>query len=177
MFSAHRLGGLLLLASVVFAACSSTPTATPSPSPKPAAATPVGPSAPSGSNTLDVGIPVNVATSAALGDYLAGEEGMTLYVFAKDGPDSSKCVDACAETWPPYLIASNEPLTPGEGVTGTVGSFARADGSLQVTYNGQPLYYYSADVSAGDTRGEGIGGVWSVVKRESGVKPSSSPSR
>ena len=33
-----------------------------------------------------------------------------------------------------------------------------------VTYKGLPLYYYKGDKNPGDTNGNNIGGVWSVVK-------------
>jgi predicted lipoprotein with Yx(FWY)xxD motif len=42
----------------------------------------------------------------------------------------------------------------------------RAEGTMQVVYNGHPLYYYSADTKAGDTKGEGLnafGAGWDVV--------------
>jgi predicted lipoprotein with Yx(FWY)xxD motif len=32
-----------------------------------------------------------------------------------------------------------------------------------VSYNGMPLYYYAADSAAGDTKGQGVGGVWFVA--------------
>jgi hypothetical protein len=51
----------------------------------------------------------------------------------------------------------------GSGVTGTLGTFARADGSLQVTYGGRALYYFASDKQAGDTTGQGVGGVWFVA--------------
>lgn len=49
-------------------------------------------------------------------------------------------------------------------MTGALATITRADGTTQVTYDGHPLYYYAADVQAGDTNGEGVGGVWHVAK-------------
>jgi predicted lipoprotein with Yx(FWY)xxD motif len=45
------------------------------------------------------------------------------------------------------------------GVTG-LGTTARADGSVQVTYQGHPQYRYARDTSPGDTTGDGVGGIW-----------------
>ena len=48
----------------------------------------------------------------------------------------------------------------------TVATSARSDGEPQVTYNGHPLYLFSADRNAGDTNGQGVnafGGLWYVV--------------
>jgi predicted lipoprotein with Yx(FWY)xxD motif len=38
-------------------------------------------------------------------------------------------------------------------VTGNLGTITRTDGSLQVTYNGLPLYFFSGDKAAGDANG------------------------
>jgi predicted lipoprotein with Yx(FWY)xxD motif len=45
-----------------------------------------------------------------------------------------------------------------------VSTITRADGSAQLTYKGMPLYFWKSDVKPGDTTGNGVGGVWSVVK-------------
>jgi predicted lipoprotein with Yx(FWY)xxD motif len=42
----------------------------------------------------------------------------------------------------------------------------RGDGTMQIVYNGHPLYYFSGDTKAGDTNGEGLtafGAGWDVV--------------
>ena len=36
-------------------------------------------------------------------------------------------------------------------------------GKKQVTIDGVPLYYFSGDTKAGDTNGQGVGGIWFVV--------------
>jgi predicted lipoprotein with Yx(FWY)xxD motif len=53
--------------------------------------------------------------------------------------------------------------TAPDGVTGKLGTTTRTDGSLQVTYNDQPLYFFVGDTKAGDTTGQGVGNVWYVV--------------
>ncbi len=72
----------------------------------------------------------------------------------------SACTGGCATTWPPLTVTSAGSVTGGTGVTGRIGTMTRADGTLQVTYNGAPLYFYSGDAAAGDAHGQGIGGVW-----------------
>ena len=124
-------------------------------------------------------IDVSVSHTAA-GDALAGAGGMTLYVFANDTGDKSTCNGDCAGTWPP-LLGDGSQVNAGDGVTGTFGTTTRDDGSQQITHGGQPLYYYSGDKAAGDSKGEGIGGVWSIapVGEASGSqaeKPSATPS-
>lgn len=105
---------------------------------------------------------LNVATDPILGNYLTAANGMTLYVFANDAPGVSNCSGNCAVNWPPYPSSVSNALATG--VAGTVGTIARADGSSQLIYNGLPLYFWKGDAKPGDTTGNGVGGVWSVVK-------------
>jgi predicted lipoprotein with Yx(FWY)xxD motif len=107
------------------------------------------------------GTSVQVAETG-LGPIMVGPEGMTLYMFANDGPGESACYDSCATTWPPFLVEDG--AVAGEGVDPSLlGTTERTNGDLQLTYNGMPLYYYAPDSAPGDTNGQGIGGVWYVV--------------
>ena len=105
-----------------------------------------------------------LATAASsLGTIVVDTAGMTLYVFDKDVADSgeSACEGECLVKWPAVVAESDTPTV--DGVTGTVGVITRTDGTKQVTLNGLPLYYWAGDAAAGDTTGEGVGGVWWVV--------------
>jgi len=106
---------------------------------------------------------VDIAHDPNLGDHLIGQDGRTLYIFTKDTPGASTCTDTCAATWPPFTLSAGATVAAGTGVTGTVGTLKRADGSMQVTYDNLPVYYFSGDSAAGDVKGQGIGGVWYVV--------------
>jgi predicted lipoprotein with Yx(FWY)xxD motif len=96
------------------------------------------------------------------GKVLTDSAGKTLYTFKNDTtPGKSACNGGCASTWP-ALTATAAP----SGVSGAPGAFAlitRDDGSQQVTYKGAPLYRYSGDAAAGDTKGDGIGNIWFVA--------------
>ncbi len=48
-------------------------------------------------------------------------------------------------------------------MTGTLATITRDDGTTQVTYNGAPLYYFAADEKAGDSAGQGVGGIWFIA--------------
>jgi predicted lipoprotein with Yx(FWY)xxD motif len=104
------------------------------------------------------------STSASLGQYLSAYNGMTVYTFTKDKSGTSTCYGQCAVNWPPYTVKSTADIHVPISVHGKVGTITRADGSLQVTYNGMPLYFWKSDTKPGDTTGQGVGGVWYVVK-------------
>jgi len=101
--------------------------------------------------------------NTGLGNILVAENGMTLYMFAKDTtPGESACYDACAAAWPPLLTEARPQA--GKGVDpAKLGTIKRKDGKLQVTYNGMPLYLWVNDKAPGDTTGQNVNGVWFVV--------------
>jgi predicted lipoprotein with Yx(FWY)xxD motif len=93
---------------------------------------------------------------------LADSRGLTLYWFAPDTATKSVCNGSCAAYWPPV----KGPVTAGPGVTGTLGTIKRADGSAQATYDGHPLYTYVGDSAPGQAHGNGLnlnGGLWHEV--------------
>jgi predicted lipoprotein with Yx(FWY)xxD motif len=106
---------------------------------------------------------VRVGNSEELGDFLVGANGMTLYLFTVDEERLSNCYEQCAANWPPLLVQPGEAPVPGMGVTGELGVTERDDGSLQVIYDGKPLYYWVNDEAPGDTTGQGVNDVWFVV--------------
>lgn len=99
----------------------------------------------------------------------ASKPGFSLYVFDSDNSTLpfSSCYDGCESNWPPVLVNTPEDLLITTAVsnifTEEFGLSARCDGSLQVTYNNSPLYYYASDANAGDILGDGVGGVWHLI--------------
>jgi predicted lipoprotein with Yx(FWY)xxD motif len=105
---------------------------------------------------------VNLGKNDTLGSFLVDDKGMTLYLFTKDTPNTTVCYDKCATAWPP-LLTTGDPVA-GDGVDASLfGTTTRTDGTVQVTYNGWPLYYYEKDKAPGDVTGQDVGGVWYVV--------------
>ena len=153
------LAGVATAALLVVAACSAAATpvapvlgATDTPTLAPGMATP-------NATTLTLG----VTNDPSLGAYLTGPTGMTLYVFKNDTPDTSTCTGTCATKWPGLTAAAGTMITPPTGATGALSLITRTDGTMQVAYDHQPLYYYSGDSSAGDTTGQGLLGKWFVA--------------
>jgi len=118
---------------------------------------------------------VKVAHTTA-GDALVGEDGKTLYSFAKDTNGTIACTGSCTGTWPPFTLDAGEKTTAGSGVTaGWLATVTRPDGKTQVTYAGHPLYYFASDTAAGDAKGNGYLGIW-FIATANGKLPSASAS-
>ena len=100
---------------------------------------------------------------------LVDDNGMTLYAFSQDtqGAGGTAAVSAC--TSEQCLAAWPLVTTDGDGVAGggvdqsLLGMAEHANGAMQVTYNGWPLYRFAGDLAAGDSNGQGLGGAWWVV--------------
>lgn len=104
-----------------------------------------------------------MVADSSLGKIVVDGDGETVYMFDKDtqGSGQSSCTGECLTNWPPLTSTGDAPSLTG--VTGEVGTITTADGSMQVTLNGWPLYYFAGDAAAGDVNGQGVGGVWWVL--------------
>ncbi len=110
---------------------------------------------------LAAGTAIDIKNKDGVGSYLVDSNGMTLYVFQNDPADKSTCAGPCAENWPPFYT---EDVTVSGGLDATkFGTITRDDGGKQTTYRGKPLYFFVQDKAPGDTRGQGIKGVWSAA--------------
>ena len=103
--------------------------------------------------------------STEYGKAVFGPSGKVVYVFGADRGSTSRCYGVCATAWPP-LLTTAAPLA-GPGVEAKLlGTTKRKNGSLQVTYNHHPLYYYSAD-KVGKVMCQHAnmhGGLWLIIK-------------
>jgi predicted lipoprotein with Yx(FWY)xxD motif len=106
---------------------------------------------------------LGTATDDELGEFLVDNDGMTLYLFTTDTAGTSTCYDECAAAWPPLLTDDTDVTASGAVDAELIGTVDRDDGTVQVTYNGQPLYYFAEDNEPGETKGQGLNGVWYVV--------------
>jgi predicted lipoprotein with Yx(FWY)xxD motif len=156
--------GLAAMALVVAACGSSGSSSTSSSSP----AAPASSAAP----------PTSASSSALMTATINGTKvvtnsrGLTLYWFVPDTSTTSKCTGSCATYWPPV----KGPATAGAGVTGTLGTITRSDGTKQATYDGHPLYTYVGDTAPGQAKGNALnlsGGLWYEMT-VSGATPTAS---
>jgi predicted lipoprotein with Yx(FWY)xxD motif len=102
--------------------------------------------------------PLDLLKLASGEEIVVDANKLTVYTFDVDGGRDSKCYDACAKAWPPVLVDANtqvrEPLSTS----------IRKDGSIQLVLNGQPLYLFVGDSQPGDINGDGLQGVWHIIK-------------
>jgi predicted lipoprotein with Yx(FWY)xxD motif len=159
---------------VLMAACSSGSSTTTSSS---AASSPASPTAAAAPATTQASSPaalgqasgaasVSLATISGLpAKALVGSNGRTLYLFQADKNGASACTGACAAAWPPDIVTGQP--QPGSGVSqALLGTITRPDGTKQLTYNGHPLYYFTADTAGGTDHGQAVkafGAEWYVV--------------
>ena len=154
---------------LMLAACSSsssTTTSTPSTSSPATAPTATQASSPAATSQASGTATVSLAAVSGIpAKVLVGANGRILYLFQADKNGTSACTGACAAAWPPYTVTGTPQA--GSGVSQTLlGTITRPDGTMQVTYNGHPLYYFSADTSGGTAHGQAVkafGAEWDVV--------------
>lgn len=107
---------------------------------------------------------LTAATSEQWGEHLVTGDGMSVYLYVLDEDGTLACVDACLNNWPPLLVEEGEEPNLGDGVDPElVGTIERADGELQLTYGGHPLYTYRRDTEPGHTRGQRLGDQFFLV--------------
>ena len=146
--------GLAALALAVSACGSSSSSSSATSTPAAGASSPAA-SAPASSASANMVLSTTINGTQVL----TNSKGFTLYWFVPDTSTKSNCNGSCATYWPPV----KGPVTAGSGVTGTLGTITRSDGSTQATYDGHPLYTYVGDTAPGQAKGNGLnlsGGVW-----------------
>ena len=105
-----------------------------------------------------------------LGYVLANAEGFTVYWFVRDhrGSPRSACTGRCLLAWFPV---TGRPVAPrGVRLNAMLGTITRPGGLVQATYNGYPLYTFSADSAPGQTSGNGSAGLWHVIKEKASAR-------
>lgn len=131
----------------------SVPAASEAPASEPAPSEPAASEAASGDATV-------LVADSDLGEILTDAEGNVIYFFANDTEGTSTCADDCLANWPP--VPADGTPTAGDGVTAELGTTDATDGTTMLTVNGFPAYYFAGDQAAGDTNGQGVGGIWWV---------------
>ena len=106
-----------------------------------------------------------ILKKSEFGKVIFDSNGNVVYMFGRDKTPTSTCYGLCASAWPPVLTKGAPSVGPGLNAS-LLGTTKRKDGSLQVTYNHHPLYFYSADKPGKIMCQHAVmhGGIWLVVK-------------
>ena len=162
-----RLGAGLAVAlgaALLTAACSSSGSSSSSAPASSAAAAPAGGTATSAAAAAGSGLVITTKSGSA-GAFLTDGSGRAVYLWMKDGKDSSACSGACAGAWPP--VTTTGAVTASGGVNkADLSAITRSGGAKQVVYDGHPLYYFSGDSGPGQVNGQGsdgFGAKWWLV--------------
>jgi predicted lipoprotein with Yx(FWY)xxD motif len=156
---------ILAVALLVVACGGSTTSSNPAPTPTtaPTATPTIAPTtAPTTAPTAALIKTATATVSGASETILANAQGLTLYYRTSDSPPSTVCSGGCASAWPPLLAPGSGTPTSATPLPGKLTVVVDANGN-QIEYNGHPLYTFSSDSAAGQTNGEGVGGVWHVA--------------
>jgi predicted lipoprotein with Yx(FWY)xxD motif len=106
-----------------------------------------------------------ILRKSEFGKVIFDSNSNVVYMFGRDKTATSTCYGLCAKAWPPVLTKSAPGVGPGLNAS-LLGTTKRKDGSLQVTYNHHPLYFYSADMHGKIMCQHAVmhGGIWLVLK-------------
>jgi predicted lipoprotein with Yx(FWY)xxD motif len=154
-----------LAAALTLAACGSSSSGSSQTSASTAAATTASQSGAAGAAVVKTASNANVGATV-----LTNASGMTLYTLSGERDGKLICTStACLHVWHPVTVTAA--VTP-TGVS-SLATVTRSDGTVQVTYKGQPLYTFAQDTAPGQDNGQGLKdvGTWSVVK-VAGAAPS-----
>ena len=100
---------------------------------------------------------------------LVEQGGRALYIFTEDEPGQSRCDPKCERLWPPLFAEDNaRPHGPF--------TIARSfDGRPMWAWQGKPLYRWISDRKRGAAGGDGVAGVWFLVRVPPELKTAVTP--
>jgi len=183
--SVHRLlgGSLLLGAAVTVAACGASGATASGSGSSPSSGT-----ASSAGSSPSSAMTVSAKSVPGVGTVLVNGQGQTLYLLTSERGGKITCTasNGCTKLWPEITLPKGTTAaTAGSGAQSSLlGTVKDADGNLEVTYNGWPVYTFAGDSGPGVAHGQGItsfGGTWYVLNASGDPvtgtsQPSSSPS-
>lgn len=102
--------------------------------------------------------PIMIKTDVNKISYITDSKGMTLYVYDKDTLGVSTCSGTCATNWPAFMS------TVSSVSESNVSVIINKDGTKQYAWKSKPLYYFAKDINPGDKLGDGVLGVWHIVR-------------
>lgn len=112
---------------------------------------------------------VRIASNGSFGSIMTDSAGRSLYFFSVDYNGTSNCSGGCLAAWPAFYTDPANLTLDADLKAEDFATITRSDGAKQTTYKGWPLYYYAQDASAGETKGDNVGGNWFIAKPDYSV--------
>lgn len=122
---------------------------------------------------------VKTMSVPSVGTVLVDGSGHALYTPEQEANGKILCTKGCTAVWPPLTLPSGASLPSVSGLSGTLGTVARPDGTRQLTLGGKPLYRFSFDGAgkvSGNGKSDSFGGrsfTWHVVTATGAAAPTS----
>jgi predicted lipoprotein with Yx(FWY)xxD motif len=138
-----------LVKAATSAQASASTTVAPTPAPAAAPATTAAPA-----------LALKLADSP-LGKIMVDADGHTLYALTQDANGTPTCTDGCAKAWPAAKVNGAPAADPA--ISAAITTVDAPGGGTMLKAGKWPLYRFAGDAAAGDTNGQGSGGVWFVV--------------
>lgn len=106
---------------------------------------------------------VEIDDHPTLGNILIDNDGRTLYTYK----DEAAGVLHDPKIWVMAMkVMENEEITAPAGILSDLSKVKTVEGDYALTYKNKLLYYYAGDVAPGDTAGNGVDNIWSVIQVE-----------
>ena len=162
--------GLISAGAVAVAACGSSASTGSSGSAASGTSSASSPSAASNAGASTSSVTISAKSVSGLGNVLVNQKGQTLYMLTSEKGSKITCMasSGCLHVWPETDLPSGTTAAKaGSGVQSSLlGTVKGAEGKMEVTYNGWPLYTFIGDSSAGQAKGQALtnfGGTWYVL--------------
>jgi predicted lipoprotein with Yx(FWY)xxD motif len=123
------------------------------------------------------GVTVEARKVDGLKTVLVDSKGFTLYVLVPEKKTAFSavqwtCTGECVKSWRPLTVPAGATPAPGHGLSASLLSSAkRPEGTVQVTYNGFPLYTFKGDNSPGEANGLDQRNGWYLISPSGAVGP------
>jgi predicted lipoprotein with Yx(FWY)xxD motif len=175
---------LVALSSLAVAACGGGNTTADTSNVQPQPASSGYASSPTASTPLSIGTGVHVTNTPTKAfrvrpvdtteSVAVGPAGYPVYTFQGETTQHIICQKTasaksnCWGFWPPVKVSPSTDISNQSGIGGKLGTFSN-HGVLQLTLNGQPLYYFTPDLASKNTTqatGDEIktfGSIWHIV--------------
>jgi predicted lipoprotein with Yx(FWY)xxD motif len=109
-----------------------------------------------------VGTTVLIVQRSAIGWVMARADGYVVYTYSKDTKGGAPtCTGSCAAAWSP--VTGVPKAGPSDTFPGSFAVVSGSNGAKVISYNGYPLYTLVGAPPL-TTKGDGVGGVWHVIK-------------